>query len=513
MRTVNILTAILKALMAGCESSPTVQMLATLMSEIVPTLSPKIQESFKNLTKKEIEVAISSSEITSTINRLQINSDELKELFINYHSELLQIGKETLNNTELLNNKADATQDQMTAMQIQMKQMQEQLANISNQLKAQGCSEENIEKSQTLLLEEVNSKKEEINSVQNLNNDDSIIITALLNKLKNYKQNDYADIKLIHKSLKKYHDNPEISYLLGQVFYSEIRLQDALIYYKEAYAGDKQNDKYCSAVANVYFYLGEYKMSRKYYKKAIGICEKLTPQPTPQTGEYYSFLSIIAYELRNYDDYITYNQKSLEHNKKYFGEDSINVAGSLMEMANALDAQGKFKEAIKLNKQNINTIKKKYHANHPIIAELLINQGIIYTRVGEKLTAERHFKKAKKIILKYYNESDPIMGKLYENLASLYLDSSTLKLANKFSKKALYNKMKNYGKKHPIFAKSLLSRSQVLNLMDEPAKALICLTKAEHIMINSFGINYPDKHIVMLFKEMIAISLKNKKDI
>ncbi|HKK74384.1 MAG TPA: CHAT domain-containing tetratricopeptide repeat protein [Saprospiraceae bacterium] len=206
--------------------------------------------------------------------------------------------------------------------------------------------------------------------------------------------------------------------------------------FREAYLGAR-NEKVADSHNNlgaVYYLQQDYDQALFHHQQALTIRQETLESPHPDLGSSYNNLAACYYDLGQIETAIQYNQKALEQRLGSFAErhpsvaDSYNNLGNcyfdlyLLEQAidqhqkalairedlNLLAAQaasrnnlgncwlegGDFERAIQSFSQAIDLYQKTYGANHPVIAEVVINQGNAYQEIGDFPNALRRFQLA-----------------------------------------------------------------------------------------------------------------------
>lgn len=160
--------------------------------------------------------------------------------------------------------------------------------------------------------------------------------------------------------------------------------------------------------------------------------------------------------LHDYDKAISYAWESLELRKKLFGENSIEYANSLSNLAGYYtDSYMKDSLAIALCQQSLD-IKKRILGNEDInITTTLSILASLYENRGDLSKAILTAEEALQIIEKCKGVEYAEYANLLSNISSYYQESEKFQEAIKYCKQAVEVYKKIYGDKHNIYSENL----------------------------------------------------------
>ncbi len=114
-----------------------------------------------------------------------------------------------------------------------------------------------------------------------------------------------------------------------------------------------------------------------------------------------------CYERRKFSEAEPLLRKSLEINRRVFGEEHLWTATSHIYLAWCLRAQGKHAEAVPYLRRNLEIRRRLEGEEHPFTAVAYFNLGHNLLQQGKRAEAERHLRKALDIYLRTVGEQHP----------------------------------------------------------------------------------------------------------
>jgi tetratricopeptide (TPR) repeat protein len=176
----------------------------------------------------------------------------------------------------------------------------------------------------------------------------------------------------------------------------------------------------------------------------------------------------------------------------YEGNEDLQFASSLHQLAFLYDSQGKYNEAEPLYKRSLSIREKQLGENHPDVAHSLNNLAVLYYSQGKYNEAEPLYKRSLSIVEKQLGENHPHVATSLNNLASLYSDQEKYEEAEPLFLRSLSIREKQLGKNHPDVAQSLNNLAGLYYSQEKYEEAEPLFLRSLSIREKQLGENHPD---------------------
>ncbi|MEH2407599.1 tetratricopeptide repeat protein [Nostoc sp.] len=200
-----------------------------------------------------------------------------------------------------------------------------------------------------------------------------------------------------------------------------------------------------------------------------------------------------------YDKAAPWYEQCLEVTKKRLGEEHLNVAQSLNNLAELYRLQGRYSEAEPLYLQALELRQCLLGESHPDIAESLNNLAILYYSQGKYSEAEPLFLQALELWQRLLGESRPNLAFSLSNLAELYRLQGRYSEAEPLFLQALELLQRLLGEEHPHVAFSLSNLAELYRSQGRYSEAEPLCLQALELLQRLLGEEHPD----------VALSLNN----
>jgi len=190
----------------------------------------------------------------------------------------------------------------------------------------------------------------------------------------------------------------------------------------------------------------------------------------------------LYYQLSSHKEAEPLLDRAIKIREKSYGKDHPEVAASLSNLAQLLQATNRLKEAEPLMERALKIVEKSYGMDHPRVALDLNNLALLLKATNRLKEAEPLMERALKIREKSYGKDHPEVAASLSNLANLLLATNRLKEAEPLMERALKIREKSYGKDHPDVAVSLSNLAMLLLAKNR-------LKEVEPLMIRALKIN------------------------
>ncbi|MBW4685084.1 MAG: tetratricopeptide repeat protein [Komarekiella atlantica HA4396-MV6] len=199
-----------------------------------------------------------------------------------------------------------------------------------------------------------------------------------------------------------------------------------------------------------------------------------------------------------YDKAVPWYEQCLEVTKKRLGEEHLNVAQSLNNLAELYRLQGRYSEAEPLYLQALELRQRLLGKEHPDIAESLNNLAELYYSQGKYSEAEPLFLQALELWQRLLG-SHPNVAENLNNLAELYSLQGRYSEAEPLHIQALALRRKLLGGEHPDVASSFNNLAALYRYQGRYSEAELLYIQALELYRKLLGEEHPD----------VALSLNN----
>ena len=174
--------------------------------------------------------------------------------------------------------------------------------------------------------------------------------------------------------------------------------------------------------------------------------------------------------------------ETLQIRLKVFGEDSLDVAKTRMNIANICNGQGRYDEALKIYTGVVQIQERALGRNHPLVADTynkyesapfclfalfrhsyallcvyacgVCSIGIVHRKMGENEKALEYYNKSLEIQIKVRGQDHPVLADTYVNIGVVYKKQAKYPEALNTYHKALAIYEQVHGRNHPDVAVS-----------------------------------------------------------
>lgn len=197
------------------------------------------------------------------------------------------------------------------------------------------------------------------------------------------------------------------------------------------------------------------------------------------------------YKQGNYDQAMGVAAQACDFARQFFGEDNLNFATCLDNLALLYKAMGNYSCAAKNMSQALEIQRKFLGENNPDFVTGLNNLANLYKTTGRYTQAEPIYLKAINIVSKEIGEDNEYFAGSLNNLASLYKS-----MGNYLAAEPLYDKAKDIwsrikGERHPDFAIFLNNLAELYYLMGRYSEAQSLYFQALDITRATLGEEHP----------------------
>lgn len=193
------------------------------------------------------------------------------------------------------------------------------------------------------------------------------------------------------------------------------------------------------------------------------------------------------------------HRRALAINEKVIGPDHPDVASNLNNLALLLYFQGKYAEAEPLYRRALAVLEKTLGPEHPNVAKSLNNLAGLLQVQGKHAEAELLYRRALVVLEKALGSEHPDVAQNLNNLAAVLHNQGRDAEAEPLHRRALAIQEKSLDSEHPDIALSLNNLASVLKILGKCAEAESLHRRALAIWEKVLGPEHPD----------VALSLMN----
>jgi serine/threonine-protein kinase len=239
---------------------------------------------------------------------------------------------------------------------------------------------------------------------------------------------------------------------LGNYERGEKLLRDALDQRRALY-GDEHADvaESLTALGLLRAERAEYDEAEKFVREGLEMSRRVLPAGHPVTARATAALGKIFEERGDYAQAIPLLNDAVAMYRTHDAQ-SVELAATMTELANAHFFAGHLDESATLNRQVLEVDRRVHGDRHPNVADDLINLGAIASQQGNYVEAERVNREALGIIEAWYGSGHEETASAQANLAQQLMYLGRLDEARPLLRQALASQQKNLGPVHPRVA-------------------------------------------------------------
>jgi tetratricopeptide (TPR) repeat protein len=228
--------------------------------------------------------------------------------------------------------------------------------------------------------------------------------------------------------------------------------------------------------------------------KAQQVYEVLLEQATNEIkkGDIYHQLGCAKYERGEYEEAITFYEKSLEIYKKTLPPNHPNLAKCYGNIGLVYYSMGEYSKALSYYEKDLEISQQSLPSNHPDLAASYMNIGSVYYSMGEYSKALSYYEKALQIKQQSLPSNHPDLAASYMSIGLVCYSMGEYSKALSSHGKALEIKQQSLPSNHPDLAASYNNIGLVYENMGDYSKARSFFERAADIAQRSLPSNHPD---------------------
>jgi len=253
---------------------------------------------------------------------------------------------------------------------------------------------------------------------------------------------------------------------------------------------DENQAEFIDTLANMFYYIAEYKKAEKWYKESLKIYESIWGDRHSKIARGYNDLGETYYKQGKYLMAEESYKKSLKMRERMLGEEHPDTAECYNNLGTMYAEQGKYADAEKLYKKSLKICERMLGEEHPDTVKYSFNLGELYSRQGK-------YEKAKKLIESKLRFSVEILGeghldtaRGYNILAGVYEKLGEYEKMEELCIKSLRIRENIFGKEHPDTVNAYEGLASIYMRTGEYGKGKELYGKILSIYKRVFGINH-----------------------
>lgn len=196
--------------------------------------------------------------------------------------------------------------------------------------------------------------------------------------------------------------------------------------------------------------------------------------------------------IGNYSAAVPLFQQALEVYRGSVGETHADYATSLNNLAYTYEALGNYDKAEPRYRQALEISRETQGELHPDYAQSLMNLAFLNDKLGNEAEAEPLYEQSLEIYRKSLGDLHPDYAKCLNNLAGLYTRMGKASAAEPLQREALQIKRKKLGEMHPEYANGLSDLAITLRSRGKNREAEPLYRQALEIRRQVLGEQHPD---------------------
>lgn len=246
-----------------------------------------------------------------------------------------------------------------------------------------------------------------------------------------------------------------------------------------------------NTMGKVYRSLGLYEESRSLLEKALEKRRRSIGEESLEVAESLDELALLSWFEGDYEPAEPLYRQALDIRRRLRSHEHPEVAASLNNLAQLLHTRGRFDEAEALFREALR-LRRTHLEDEPLeLIATLNNLARLLQDRGEVETAENLFREALTLFRKAHIDDHPDKATLLDNLARLLQEKGDLEAAEPLAREALELRRRTLGQRHHYVAISLGNLARILQDQGDLVAAEPLHREALTILRELFG----DQHL------------------
>jgi tetratricopeptide (TPR) repeat protein len=234
------------------------------------------------------------------------------------------------------------------------------------------------------------------------------------------------------------------------------------------------------------------KMGR--FEKSQQVYAALLDQTADESAKapIYGQIASAKYQQGEYEEAITFYEKSLEIKQKTLPPNHLSFASTYNNIGAVYQNMGDYSKALSSYEKALEIDQQSLPPNHPDLAHSYNNIGAVCQNMGDYPKALSYYEKDLEISQKSLPPNHPDLASSYNNIGNVYFHLEEYSKALSYYEKALEIRKQSLPPNHPGLAHSYGNIGNVYQNMGDYPKTLSSYEKALEIQKQSLPPNHPD---------------------
>ncbi|CAF1081830.1 unnamed protein product [Adineta steineri] len=236
---------------------------------------------------------------------------------------------------------------------------------------------------------------------------------------------------------------------------------------------------------------GEYQEALTYYERSLAIYEKTLPSTDINLGNIYNDIGVVYEDIGDYPKALSSHEKALAIKQQSLPPNHPDLGVCYNNIGLVYHSMGDYTKALLSHEKALAIRQQSLPSNHPDLGASYNNIGSVYDSMGNYLKALSSYEKALTIKQQSLPPNHPSLGGSYYNIGNVYYNMGDYPKALSSYEKALEIQQQSLPSNHPDLVSSYMGIGLVYDSMRDYPKALSNYEKAFAIKQQSLPSNHP----------------------
>jgi tetratricopeptide (TPR) repeat protein len=243
-----------------------------------------------------------------------------------------------------------------------------------------------------------------------------------------------------------------------------------------------------------WYRLGEMLRKMGEFQTAQQVYETILEQSTRESekGNIYCQLGTVNHHQGEYQEAITFYEKSLEIYKKTLPPNHPNLGASYANIGLVYNNMGDYPKALSSHEKALEIQQQSLPSNHPDLAKSYNNIGLVYENMDDYPKALSYYEKYLAISQQSLPSNHPDLALSYKNIGNVFLRMGDYSKALSYYEKDLEISQQSLPPNHPDLAATYDNIGLVYESMKDHPKARSFFERAVNIAQQSLPSNHPN---------------------
>jgi len=242
-----------------------------------------------------------------------------------------------------------------------------------------------------------------------------------------------------------------------------------------------------SVIGEVYRALGDYAKAEEMQRKALDLRRRLYGNEHLDVAGSLTSLGLIVQSRQRPEEAVSLQREAVAILRKLLGDEHAEVAIALNNLASALGDEGKLEEAERLHREVVAMRRKLLGDKHEHLAGSLANLGLVLQKQGRPADAEPLLRQGVEMLKELQGNDSEHVATVLNNLALALADQRKWEEAEQVHREVLEMRRRLLGEKHPYIAGTLHNLAWVREARGDAEEAETLCRQALAMQRELFG--------------------------